>query len=102
MESNDVKAAARPVGGCRGAGVRLIAPIRMIPFSGRSVVASSVQEAAPQSGPPQPVGTVRRLVLPSVERWVRWGASLLHHRRHVTAISSPTSTTAYFGKRQIP
>ena len=57
----------------------------MIPFSGRSVVASSVQEAALQSGPPQPVGTVRRLVLPSVERLVRWGASLLHHRRHVTA-----------------
>jgi hypothetical protein len=57
----------------------------MIPFSGRSVVASSVQEAALQSGPPQPVGTVRRLVLPSVERLVRWGASLLHRRRHVTA-----------------
>ena len=49
------------------------------------MVASSVQEAALQSGPPQPVGTVRRLVLPSVERSVRWGASLLHHRPHVTA-----------------
>ena len=49
------------------------------------MVASSVQEAALQSGPPQPVGTARRLVLPSVERSVRWGASLLHHRRHVTA-----------------
>jgi hypothetical protein len=57
----------------------------MIPFSGRSVVASSAQEAALQSEQLQPVGTVRRLVLPSAEQSVRWGASLLHHRRHVTA-----------------
>jgi len=61
----------------------------MIPFSGRSVVASSAQEAALQSGPSQPVGTVRRLVLPWAERSVRWEGSLLHHSRHVTANHAP-------------
>jgi hypothetical protein len=102
MENNDVKGAARPVRGCHRAGVRLIgpAPIRMIPFSGRSVVASSAQEAALQSGPPQLVGTVRRLVLPSAEQSVRWGASLLHHRRHVTANLFPDLDDGLF--RQTP
>ena len=33
----------------------------MIPFSERSVVASSVQEAVLQSGPPQPVVTANRV-----------------------------------------
>jgi hypothetical protein len=72
----------------------------MIPFSGRSVVASSAQEAALQSGPPRPVGTVRRLVPPSVEPSVRWGASLLHHRRHVTANLVPDLDDGLF--RQTP
>jgi len=38
-----------------------------------------------QSGPLQPVGTVRRLVLPLVGRSVRWEALSLRHRRHDTA-----------------
>jgi hypothetical protein len=57
----------------------------MIPSSGRLVAASSGQEAGLQSGPPQPVGTVRRLVLPSAERSVRWEALSRRHRRHGTA-----------------
>jgi hypothetical protein len=53
------------------------------------VAASSVQEAGPQSGPPQPVDTVPRLVLRSAEQWVRWGALSLRHHRHGTADLNP-------------
>ncbi len=48
-----------------------------------SVAASSAQAAALQSGLPLPVGTARRLVLPSAERSVRWEA--LSRRHHGTA-----------------
>ena len=64
------------------------------------MVASLAQAVGLQSGPPQPVGTVRRLVLPSVERLVRWGASLLHRRRHVTANLVPDLDGGLF--RQTP
>jgi hypothetical protein len=57
----------------------------MIRYSERSVVASSAQAAALQSGLPLPVGTARRLVLPSAERSVRWEALSRRHRRHGTA-----------------
>ena len=45
-------------------------------------------------------GAVRRLVLPSAEQSVRWGASLLHHRRHVTANLFPDLDDGLF--RQTP
>jgi len=45
-------------------------------------------------------GAVRRLVLPSAEQSVRWGASLLHHRRHVTANLAPDLDDRLF--RQTP
>jgi hypothetical protein len=61
----------------------------MIPSSGRSVAASLGQEAGLQSGLPQPVGTVRRLVLPSAEQWVRWAALSLRQHRHDTADLDP-------------
>jgi hypothetical protein len=67
----------------------------MIPSSGRSVAASSVQEARPQSGPPQPVDAVPRLVLPSAEQWVRWGAYHYATTATVPLISTPTVGTAY-------
>ena len=57
----------------------------MIPFSGQSVAALSAREAGLQSGPLQPVGTVRRLVLPLAGRSVRWEALSLRQRRHDTA-----------------
>src|SRR6266851_3543571 len=57
----------------------------MIPFSGQSVAASSAQVAGLRSGLRLPVDMVRPSVPRSVERWVRWAALSLRHRRLGTA-----------------
>ena len=56
------------------------------------MAALSAREAVLQSGPLQPVGTVRRLVPLSAERSVRWEALSL--RRQDTAISHGSALLA--------
>jgi hypothetical protein len=64
----------------------------MIPSNGRSVAAWSEQGAELQLGPPQRVGTVRRLVLLSVERSVRSAGLSLRQRRRDTGDLMPDQT----------
>src|SRR5215472_397194 len=73
-----------------------LAPIHMTQFSGPLVAASSGQAAALQSGPPQPVGTVRLLVLLSAERSARWGALSLHRHPRVTGDRIPERASDNF------